>query len=280
MDNPAYRPVYNATVAMTDVPESPSVSTRFRILVEIASRQPSVQQKDVARELGITVQAVSERIRELVAAGLVASRSRASYSVTPAGVDWLLRRARELQSYSDRVSHIVRDILVTAVVADRDLVEGQKVSLEMRAGVLHAREWRDGDPASGVAVAGAQAGADAGITTIEGVIPLAAAEVLIAAVPTIQDGGSRHADTVRLQRLVRESGFVAAMGVESLVALRLAGREPDCRWAAPSVVIEAASAGIRCLLVCNEAELRHVSDRFGEAGVQFSVIDVSLSRTG
>ena len=261
---------------MTDVPESRSVSTRFRILVEIASRQPSVQQKDVARELGITVQAVSERVKELVAAGLVVSRSRASYSVTPSGVDWLLRHARELESYSERISRIVRDISVTAAVADSDLAAGDRVALEMRDGLLHARPWGDGDPTSGVVVANTETTRDAGITRIEGVISLAVAEVVIATLPSIQNGGSRRADTARLRLLTLRSGLVAALGVESLVALRLAEIEPHCRWASPAVVVEAASSGIPCVLVCCEADLPRVSERFSEAGLQYSVVDLTL----
>jgi putative transcriptional regulator len=262
---------------MADIFEGRSISTRFRILVEIASRQPSVQQKDVARELGITVQAVSERMKELVAAGLVVSRSRASYSVTPSGVDWLLRHARELQSYSERISRIVRDISVTAAVADADLAEGQRVALEMKEGVLHARPWHHGDPASGGVVSEAVVGRDVGITGIEGVIPLAAADVVLATLPAIQDGGSRRADTARLRLLAQRSGLVAAVGVESLVALRLAGIEPHCRWSSPAVVAEAASSGIPCVLVCSEADLPRVSERLGEAGVRFSVAYLSLS---
>jgi len=264
---------------MRDAPESRSVSTRFRILVEIASRQPSVQQKDVARELGITVQAVSERMKELVSAGLVVSRSRSSYSVTPSGVDWLLRHARELESYSERISRIVREISVTAAVADSTLAQGQDVALEMRDGMLHARPRVDGDPSSGVVMSGAAEGEDVGITRIEGVIPLKATEVIIASVPAIQDGGSRRADIARLRRLAQHSGLVVTMGVESMVALRLTGLESGCRWAAPAAVVEAASSGISCVLVCTEADLPHVSERISEAGLQFSVVDLALSAT-
>ena len=262
---------------MTDAAESRSLSTRFRILVEIASRQPSVQQKDVARELGITVQAVSERVKELVAAGLVVSRGRASYSVTAAGVDWLLRHARELQSYSERISRIVREISVTAAVADCDLASGQRVALAMVEGLLHARPWAAGDPASGVVASAVEAGSDAGITRIEGVIPLVMAEVTIATLPAVRDGGSRRADTARLRLLAQRARLVAAAGVESIVALRRAGIEPVCCWAAAPVVVEAASAGIRCLVVCSDADQPRVSERLSEAGLQCSVVDLASS---
>jgi len=261
---------------MTDLSESPSVSTRFRILVEIAARQPSVQQKDVARELGITVQAVSERMKELVTAGLVASRGRASYSVTPSGVDWLLRHARELQSYSERLSRIVRDISVTAAVADADLAEGQRVSLRMAEGLLRARPWTEGEPASGVVTAGAGTGGDVGITRIEGVIPLVTAEIAVATLPAIRDGGSRRADTARLRLLAKHGVLVAAVGAESVVALRHAGVEPVYRFAATEAVLEAAASGTPCLLVCSEADLSRVSERLAEADVPFSVVDLAL----
>jgi putative transcriptional regulator len=257
-------------------PEPRSVSTRFRVLVEIASRQPSVQQKDVARELGITVQAVSEQFRELTAAGLVASRSRASYSITPAGVDWLLRHARELESYSDRIAHIVRDISVTAALADADLAAGEKVTLEMRDGVLHARPWRPADPVSGVTAAAAKKGLDCGITKIEGVIPLHPSEVVVAVLPAIQDGGSARTDTVRLRRLTKDAQLVATVGVESGVALDLAGVPSGCRWAATAAVIEAASAGLSCVLVCTNSDVPRVAERFAEVGLQFVVIDLAL----
>ncbi len=262
---------------MRSAPVARSISTRFRVLVEIASRQPSVQQKDVARELGLTVQAVSEQVRDLVAAGMVASRGRASYAVTPSGVDWLLRHTRELQSYADRVSRLVRDITVTAAVADVDLDEGTKVSLEMRHGVLHACEWREDDPASGVVVAPAREGTDVGVTGIQGIIPLLVAEVFVAVTPAVQYGGSRGVDCARLRRIAGESRLVAAMGVEALVALGIAGVEPLHRWAPIEAVIDAASSGEASLLVCSESELPRVSDRLSEAGVTFSVLDLALT---
>lgn len=263
---------------MSDIIESRSLSTRFRILVEIASRQPSVQQKDVARELGITVQAVSERMKELLSAGLVTSRGRASYAVTTSGVDWLLRHARELESYSERLARIVRDISVTAAIADTGLVEGQQVALEMRDGLLRARPWRAGDATSGIVASHADPGRDAGITRIEGVIPLTVKEAIVATLPAVQDGGSRHTDIPRLSRLARATGFIAASSVESMVALNLAGIESYSRWASASAVIEAAAAGVQCLLVCTESDLSRVSERLSEAGLQFCVIDLTLQQ--
>jgi len=254
---------------------SRSISTRFRILVEIASRQPSVQQKEVASQLGITVQAVSEQIKDLITAGLVVFRGRGRYSVTPQGVDWLLRSARELQEYSDRVGRVVMDISVTAAIAAENLSEGQRVALEMRDGLLYARSCVDSDPAKATVVTSTEAGTDVAVTNIEGVIPLPAAKVVIVTVPSIQNGGSRRADIARLPGLVKGAGLVAAAGVEPLVALRSAGIEPHCCWAAMEVVVEAASSGVPCVLVCGDAELPRISGSLAEAGLSFSTFDAT-----
>ena len=245
--------------------------------MEIASRQPSVQQKEVASQLGITGQAVSEQMKELVSAGLVAFRGRGSYSVTPQGVDWLLRTARELQSYSDRVGRVVMDISVTAAIAAEDLVDGQTVALEMREGLLFARSCVDTDPAKATVAHGASAGTDVAVTNIEGVIRLTAAEVVIVTVPSIQNGGSLCADISRLQSLVQRAGLVAAVGLEALVALRSAGIKPQYRWAATEAVVEAASSGVPCVIVCDDAELPRVSGCIAEAGLSFSTVDVATS---
>jgi putative transcriptional regulator len=41
--------------------------TRFQILVEVAASQPQIKQSQIADSLGITPQAVSEYIKDLVA---------------------------------------------------------------------------------------------------------------------------------------------------------------------------------------------------------------------
>jgi len=260
---------------MAELFEGRSVSTRFRVLVSVASRQPWVQQKNVAAELGITVQAVSEHMKELVSMGLVESKGRSSYSVTPLGVDWLLRMAHGLQAYSERVGDIVRDISVTAALAAEDLEQGQQVALEMADGLLHARRVRSGDATSATVVVGGASGTDVGVTRIEGVIPLLPAQVVVATVPSVREGGSRSVNEAGLKTATVKAGLVAAVGIESLASLRACGVEPHCWWAAVAAVIEAASAGIPCLLVCTRSEMSRVTERLADAEISFSLQDLS-----
>ena len=85
---------------MPQILRNRNLATRFQILVEIAARQPYVQQKDIASKVGITSQAVSEHIKQLAAEGLLACHGRSKYTVTKEGVDWALKALRELQGYA------------------------------------------------------------------------------------------------------------------------------------------------------------------------------------
>ena len=261
---------------ITEIFEGRSSGTRFRVLVELSAHQPSVQQKDIAAALGITVQAVSEHVKELVAHGWVVSTGRGRYSVTPQGVDWMLRMSRQLQAYSDRVGRIVRDISVAAAIADGDFEQGDVVSLEMRDGELHAVPLKSGDVVRATVDRRAARGGGVGVMEIEGIIPLTPREVTLAVVPSIQDA-SGHADLGRLSSLARDARLVLATGMEALVALRAAGIEPHCCWAATAAAAEASLSGVTTLLVCSSADLPHVSERIAEAGARVTALDASLA---
>jgi putative transcriptional regulator len=126
---------------MVDILDSRRESSRFQILVEIAAHQPDVRQRDVAERLGVTTQAVSDYIRELVADGLVTTNGRTSYSVTKEGVQRLLEGASELKRYARRVMEdVIEQVSVWPALAEVDLVEGERISLEMRDGFLYANK--------------------------------------------------------------------------------------------------------------------------------------------
>lgn len=96
---------------MANVLSSKRESSRFQILVEIAAHQPNIRQKEVAERLGVTPQAISEYIKELVADGLVTTDGRMRYSITKEGVEWLLEMAAELKRYArvvmeEIISHV------------------------------------------------------------------------------------------------------------------------------------------------------------------------------
>jgi len=261
-------------VNMAQILKSKNLATKFQIMVEIAAHQPNIQQKDIAPRLGITSQAVSEYIRELIKDGWLSSEGRSRYKVTKEGVDWILQMSRQLHSYAWFVSKVVADISTTTAIADSDLSAGQPASLYMKDGLLFASDVISGKGAKGITVTEAKKGQDVGIRNVEGVIKLEPAKVMIGKVPNVQDGGSGSTDLARLKREVKEARLVGALGIEALVALMQIDVKPDYVHGVREAAIEAAYCGLSSLVVCSDDKVSILVQRLAEENLDYEIVDL------
>ena len=256
---------------MADVLENKRAATRFRILVEIADRQPAVSQGEIADAVGVTSQAVSEYMRELVDDGLVEKEGRSRYRTTKEGVDWLLRSAKDVRRFAD---HVTEDVLGsvgedTAIATDA-VAEGDPVTLTIVDGLLHATPGGEG-PATGVATTDADADEDVGVTGFEGIIDLEPGTVTVVQVPPVRSGGSGAVPADALASICGDAPLVVAMGAEALVALRRAGIEPATHFAAGEVAADAADRGLDAVVVATTDLVGRVTDVLRDAGVAYEV---------
>ena len=260
---------------MVDVLADKRSATRFRVLVEIADRQPAVSQGEIADAVGVTSQAVSEYIRDLVEDGLVTKEGRSRYRVTKEGVDWLLRTASSVRRYADRVSEdVLGGVNEDAAIATDAIESEDTVTLAMRGGLLHATPG-DAGPATGIATTNAGGGEDVGVTGFEGIIDLEPGAVTVFQIPAVRSGGSDAADTDRLRAAAAEADLVVASGVEAVVALRRADREPAVTFAAGEVAADAASRGLDVVVVAVADTVGHVTDPLRDAGANYEVTDLA-----
>jgi putative transcriptional regulator len=260
---------------MVNILQSKRESSRFQILVEIAAHQPNLRQKEVAERLGVTPQAISEYIKELVANGLVTTDGRMRYSITKEGVEWLLEGAAELKRYARVVMEdIISHVSVWTALAEADLAEGERVSLEMRGGLLYANR-KEGIEASGITISDARAGEDVGVSDLKGLISLDEGVIIVAKVPRVQAGGSRKVDVDTLKTLVSGERMIGALGVEALVALRKVGREPDVIFGARESAVEAAFHGINSVIVSVDEQVPSLLERLESEGLKYELTDLT-----
>ncbi|MFP4530160.1 MAG: MarR family transcriptional regulator [Halodesulfurarchaeum sp.] len=256
---------------MVEVLDDKREATRYRILVEIADRQPAVSQGEIAEVVGVTSQAVSEYIRELVEDGLVVKQGRSRYQVTNEGVDWLLGHTTAMRRFTDRVADdVLGGVQEDAAIANADIEAGETVTLEMRDGMLHASPG-DAGPATGTATTDAAAGHEVGVSGFEGVIDFSPGTVTVYQVPPVRSGGSQSVDTNALERACDDSPLVLAAGVEAVVALDRIGMTPDGRFAVGSVAARAAERGVDVTVVATADEVGRVTDPLREAGTAYTV---------
>lgn len=259
---------------MVDVLADKRTSTRFRILVEIADRQPAVSQGEIAEAVGVTSQAVSEYIRDLVADGLVEKQGRSRYRVTTEGVDWLLRNAADVRRYADRVTDdVLGSVHEDAAIALASIEQGETVTLEMQDGYMHAGPGDEG-PATGVATTDADPGDDVGVTGFEGIIDLEPGRVTVYQVPPVRAGGSDAVDAAELDAEAATRDLVLATGVEAIVSLEKAGREPAITFAVGEVAADAADRGLDVMVVATADAVGRVTDPLRDAGANYEVTDV------
>jgi putative transcriptional regulator len=263
---------------MVQVLRNKNLATRFQILVEIAANQPHIPQKDIAKRIGLTSQAVSDYVSKLEKDGWISTDGRSNYRVTKEGVGWLLKALREMQDYTASAERILTGIATWAAIAARDVRKGDTVGLAMIDGLLHAVEFT-GKGARGTASNSAAAGEDVGVTSIEGIITLEPGQVTIMEVPDIQRGGSRHIDLNKLTRQLVQPGPTAALGIEAVVALWRVGHEPDYLYGVTQAAIEAARSGLSFTVVCASGESPALQQRLSEEGVRFEVIDLKSARS-
>lgn len=250
-------------------------ATRYQILVEIAERQPAVNQREIAEAIDVTAQAVSDYLQDLVQQGYVTKHGRGRYEVTKEGVDWLISQTDRLRSFVDHVSQdVIEEVEIETAIATTDVTEGERVSLTMQDGILHAVSGTTRG-ATAVAVTDAEAGRDVGVTNFEGIVDYELGSVTVLSVPRVEDGGSSAVDPEPVSALAEDSDLVAVSGVEAVAAVRAAGVDPDIRFASPTAVQEAAAKGLDILLLVTTDLLSAHTDELRDQNLSYEVVDIA-----
>lgn len=259
---------------MSDALSDKRTATRFRVLAEIAERQPAVSQGEIAAAVGITSQAVSEYIRALDEDGLVTKDGRSRYRVTKEGVEWLFQEAKALRRYADHVTtDVLGDVQEDAAIATDDIEAGEVVSLSIEQGLLRATPG-DLGPATGTATTDAAAGTDVSVTGFEGIIEMEPGVVTVVQVPPARSGGSRAIDRDQLRSICAPADLIAAAGVEAVVSLQSIDREPAVTVAAGSVAADAAARGMECVVVATIDAVGRITDTLRDSDVTYDVVTI------
>jgi putative transcriptional regulator len=247
--------------------------SRLQILVEIAEHQPAVRQQEIAEKMGVTPQAISEYIRELVEEGMVSASGRGNYEVTKAGIEWVLANAESLESYARHIRRdIIQQVSVWTAIAAEDLKAGDEVGVYMKEGFLYA--GRSPLSATGTVVADAKKDQDVGVARLNGIIEHHEGRVHVCKVPRIQHGGSRKVKKEKLLEVTGSAGMVAAVGLEAWIALKSVGRTPDMFFGAREGVIEAAFHGIDCAIVIVDEEFTDFLKRLESVELAYVIHDL------
>ncbi|MHC1580619.1 DUF7839 domain-containing protein [Methanopyrus sp.] len=243
------------------------------ILAYIGLKQPRVHLGEIGEELGVSLQAVHNYVKELVEEGYVEKRGRAEYALTNRGAERAMEAVNNIRRFSTRVAEELGRRMTWAAIAAEDIEEGDTVYLYMENGLLYASKSRK-TTARAVAKADAKEGQDVPVTNIEGEIPgLERGEVVFVCVPSAREGGTRKADLEKLKRLVEEEDYdlIGAAGTTARAALNMLEVEPDLKFGVISGALIAAAKGMRVLVVLSSSMLHRAKRRADQRGVKYRI---------
>jgi len=261
---------------MIEILHSKSGITKFQILIEVAAHQPNVRQKEIAEKVGVTPQAVSEYVKSLSSEGLVNSEGRGKYRITKKGLEWVLENAADMKRYARFViEDIISHVSTWSAIAEEDLNEGDEVYLKMHDGLLYVGT-KDVTNATGVTISEARTGEDIGVTDLRGLLDLENGSITVCKIPRIERGGSRNVDIERLRMLVRSKPYIAAIGVESLIALKRINVVADVMFGAKESIVEAAFHGLPSLVVSINEEVPALLKRLEAENLEYELVDLSI----
>ena len=261
---------------MTLLIQSKRETTKFQILVEIAAHQPNVRQSEIAHTLGVTPQAVSEYLKELVNQGFVYSDGRVRYKVTAKGIEWVTENALALKRYTGFIlDEVVSQVAVWTAIADEPLQAGTGVFLYMRDGLLYASTTHEAS-ATGEVIADVPKGKDVGVANLKGIIELPAVKITIGKVPKVHRGGSAAVNYPLLKKLVKDKILIVAIGVEALISLKNIGIDADAMFGAKEAVVEAAWHGMSPFVVSVDDELPSLLRRLDAEGLEYELHELKM----
>ncbi len=250
--------------------------TRFQILAEIARGQPHLRQKDIAKKLGITVQAVSENIKSLVDDGFVETgMGNARYKITKRGIEKVKKEAVNLRKYADNVLDTMNTYKsVWPAITRENMKKGETVWLEMENGTLYA--GKNKKSAYAEVLKTASKGDDVALVKLGGTIQVKAGYVVIIQVPTINEGGSTVVDPERIME-VYNKGFdrIGIMGTVSRAVTTKLGIRTDFEFATPDATVAASKRGLTVLVFAVGKMSKSLIKKLEHEGLKYTVEDVS-----
>ncbi len=240
---------------------------RFLILAELMVN-PECNQRDIARKLKLTPQAISEHFKELIGEGYVKVIHKGYYEVTKKGEEWMSRNLMDLHLFSEELLKKLYSRTIVAI-AKGEIKENDVVRYWFGEGYVFAERSDDGN---GIAMTSAKDGEDVLVKPTGSFEPPAKGEIIVVKVPDVGEGGSRKVDLSSFAELVknRPTSIVVAIGVEALVTCRKIKVEPIF-FGAKEVCIEAAHHGSGVIVACTETMMNDLLRSLIDEGLEFEI---------
>lgn len=216
----------------------------------------------LAKQLGLTVQSVSQLQRLLVQDGRLERRD-GRYRPTVRGVAWLHARLTGLAEDIARRLQALAIVRTTRAIAARPVKVGDAVRLEMEQGALTAYPGNGGSSRGRARSAGAR-GEIIEVGALEGIVPIEPGRIILLVVPTAPGSVvARRRAVLEEYRRVKPAWW-GAHGLAAIALLRGMNGPTALQFGVGSACREASQLGVTSLVVVAEDELPRLLAGMGD----------------
>jgi putative transcriptional regulator len=246
--------------------------TRLMIILSLLEGRRKL--KEIAENIDVTVQAVSEYMKEMAAEGLVTPEG----TVTVRGIEFAEDMLAEIKAFVDYGYRVLEVVQVTAAIAEEEVKKGDRVYLFVEDGFLRAYRTKEG-ASSGVAMADASPGEDVPVADLRGIAEHVPGKVILVVLPSPREGGSRTVAVPDVVEVLKGAEKVFVVGEVAKGFAHRAGMEVE-DFGGVQGAYEAAVKGINTAAILSREYLKFVLREIEDMerrfpGVRWRVVDFS-----
>jgi putative transcriptional regulator len=251
--------------------------TEFQILSEVVRRQPHIKQKEIADILGITVQGVSEHMRNLIKDEQIKNRGRGEYVITEKGMASLKTWISDFKNYLNDVNqNLYRYKDVWPAIATEEIVPGETVGVYMKKGIIYVSKNIESDATAKVFYGG-NSGEDVAIHEIQGHIEVQNGKVIVLKIPSEVMGGSRNVDYNIIKNVFEDypDAVIATAGTVGTVIVNKLGIHPDIRFAVSDGIVSACNRGCNVIAIITGKMAEKIIKTVDKNKISYTLLNAS-----
>lgn len=248
--------------------------TKMLILIEISHDKKKI--KDIADIIGITIQGVSDYLKQLKSEGLIDN----DLKIKKEGILFISEKTEELRAYISLLLNEVKIINITEAIAGQAIKKGSHVGLFMEQGYIYAH-LKD-SLSTGIALNDAKKGEDLSIGELTGILSLSMGAIKIFTMPNSYEGGSKKVDRTVLESVLKyKHDMIGVYGVVPYVTLKKYKINIDFEFDTARSSLEAAHKGLNTIIFVSRDLLKYVIDDLenvpkGFDKVLYTIEDLSI----
>jgi len=240
--------------------------TRILILLELLKGKKKL--REIAEEIDITVQGVSEYMRNMEKEGFVKDGE-----ITVRGLEFLSEAIEEMGDFVSEANRIMKKVRVVEAIAGEFIEKGSKVGLFMEDGYIRA--YMRKSSSTGIAINTADEGEVVGVTNLRGVLHIDYGKILVFSMPSVEElhdsSNPGDVDTDRIREIIENNrdakigvcGALAYVTVKNIASI-------DFQFSAVNSAVDAYYRGISTILFVSHPMLPHVLATLEERGVKYT----------